>query len=423
MSKPFEERPGFLGDQFEDYRSETNDPAYGWEAFAAAEGAEPTRKYWWWIGAGLLLLVGVFLGAYALMPTEEKIGAVGEADLGREVTVGTVTEALDVEQAGKERISVDGAPPVTQTPDNTTKTSAAQPVQGSADQFLPKAGNEERVAVTERRDDRTIQTEATKRNNRPASLIDRLPLGRVVFAAALPTVDGVTPSPAAPARGQRRAWAVYGGGNVYRTGRGERLLQGEDLTGRYEETGLTGWQAGLSYTVPVGERWTLSAGPELRQLRFRSRLVQRRDNVAIYAPGTVDTIFRDRFTGVDEVVTRDTVTGSVTRRLQQYNSVMTVGLPLEVGHTLRVGPLRWTLSGGLRADYLIGRKGLVLDEEERVVPLAEAATFSGLQWGYRLGTQLELPVLRRRWLYLRGGYDGGLTTGQGEVFTLSIGVK
>ena len=160
----------------------------------------------------------------------------------------------------------------------------------------------------------------------------------------------------------------------------------------------------------------------MRRLRFRTNLTRIERDASIYAPGTVDTIFRNNFTGEERVVTTDTVNGTIRRRFQQFNALTAVGLPVELGYIWPVGRSRVNLSGGLRTDYFVGRSGRTVTEAGAVVPVAERAAYrERWQFGYRLSGQLTVPIARRR-LQIGLLHEGGFRSG-GRVYGVSFGLR
>ena len=138
--------------------------------------------------------------------------------------------------------------------------------------------------------------------------------------------------------------------------------------------------------------WSIGAGLNYTRADYRSEY-NFRGLVPTFRPGTVDTIFRDIYTGDERIVTKDSVDVFVERRERQHLIVDRLGLPVVVGYALPVGRLRLQLGAGVSPTLLRTRGQLVPDRDsDPVRPYGEG----GWLLAGRIEAALALP-LGDRW--------------------------
>ena len=138
--------------------------------------------------------------------------------------------------------------------------------------------------------------------------------------------------------------------------------------------------------------WSLGMGLNYTRADYRSDYTFR-GLVPAFRPGTIDTIFRDIYTGEERIVTKDSVDVFVERRERQHLLIDRIGIPIVACYALPAGPLRLQLGAGVTPTLLRARGQLMPSRDsEPVRPYGEG----GWLLAGRLEAALALP-LSDRW--------------------------
>lgn len=405
------DEPGRLGPLFEEHPSAVNNDELGWDRMG--ERLFPPRKKrrlvaWWWL---LPFLVGGIL--LTLVP--EAISSSGN-EVERERSITTVLDT----PATKPRMADDPQPPIESAttaptsqplltnskPTNTAPVSpAAPPKTEQSDQAKP---NLLEAAST------TPRSEAWATPLLPV----RIKSPEIPVTFDLPALEGAIVS--LPSNRLNTFLEISGGVNYYKRSFSRSFTL--PVTGSYGEEGQAGYQAGFLIGQQLDQRWSLAAGLSLRQQRYRAYL-QREENAKLYRPGTVDTIFRNVFTGEETVVLTDSVGGVRRRTFGHHNRVTTLSIPL-----LLITEEQWDrfhvgLRGGGR--FIIERRevGRTVTRSGEVISLDdELESGANTGWRWQVGGHLRYRLRPKMGLLLRADYQFGSVDEPGLPM-LSLGVR
>jgi len=145
----------------------------------------------------------------------------------------------------------------------------------------------------------------------------------------------------------------------------------------------------------IADRLFLSSGVAYDRYRFRSQFEQSQD-VLLYAPMTVDTIF---FLDGEEVgnTTTDSIAGISTRSFRHHNSYSYLTIPVQLSYQYSVG--RWQVMPVVGGSVAVLRSGSgrLADSNFAVSPVADPrgsrwAYFGQLGLGYSLTDRLDVLV-------------------------------
>ncbi|MFK7937204.1 MAG: hypothetical protein AB8G22_27060 [Saprospiraceae bacterium] len=175
---------------------------------------------------------------------------------------------------------------------------------------------------------------------------------------------------------------ISGGGNAFQPQTILNLTDGD--------TPLTSWQTEVSLQKNVRNKLILNIGIGYEQLLYRFNFQSEQD-VMLYRPNTVDTIFTNPFAGTETVVTTDSVAGIRRQFVQQHNQHRTLRLPLLVGWRLGKGRFFTTLQTGIVPTYRLGSSGLVTNDGKEIIDISELyQTGFGLRIPLKLGLEYRL---------------------------------
>lgn len=155
-----------------------------------------------------------------------------------------------------------------------------------------------------------------------------------------------------------------------------------------------------SYRKPTGKQWRWSAG--LATQRFvRRSILNRTENVNLYRPGTVDTIFRNTDTGAERIVTKDTIPGLQLTAFTGYGRVTLLTLPVAIGWRTAAlgGDIGWDI--GIAPGIMLGRSGRSLSTAGEIESVSDQAAWndqfylglsSQISYNYTLNARISLEA-------------------------------
>lgn len=381
---------GALGKRFHDLPTTPDSPDLAWEAMARhVLSPEPPEEepddrvpvLWWWLAGAVVLLLIALSVWFARGNTAEEVVAVPQviAKTSSADLVPKVVEPTKSLVPGPER--------------ETAGNQVFGPVNAlHRSPSLQKGITESPTAtfLSEKRETRstTPVTEflatvipGSTDTQMESELVDGLPpLNFELF-----TVEASLPSPMVVRKDEPKDSGSSAMLSLQFGGVSFASRYSEGATWLQDENNELSPELSLRYYRPVGKRFFISSGLELRNYRFRTAFESVDTEARIYQPGTVDTIFRNLTSGEERIVTTDTVGGTRTLRFGNDNTVMELGLPLLIGRKWTSGRHDFRLAAGPRLGLVLARTGKTVTETNRIADLEAAPQFSkGLNWAGRL---------------------------------------
>jgi hypothetical protein len=381
--EPFKQR-GALDDKLGRHATTDIPENLSWEQMGPGIRATLNRKkrrrlIIWWLAAGLsagpLLLFGPLQSEETVL-SHFRIDAAGAAD------TATGSQAPHQATAGTDAATMT-VPPAPAAPREKQRPSSPTPATPAA-----RLTNElpEQVASLDRE-----QVPAAVTPSTPLRPTDPL------ATHAPQPIAGTPPLPVAPVAGtadQQEKWHLELGAGFNRYG-----ARGTDTT--YHGQPLNGIEASLLLDRRLGESpYFLRTGLIFQQLTERTDWEEALP-IQIYQPNTPDTIFRNTFTGAEEIVYTDSVAGIRRINIRQHNHLQTFTLPLLISRQWE--RTRWPLAlqAGIDLNWSRWRAGNTIGRNAQLVPASRTGTFST---ALRLEGQVYSPTIAGARLFLRLSY-------------------
>lgn len=152
------------------------------------------------------------------------------------------------------------------------------------------------------------------------------------------------------------------------------------------------------YRRLISNRWYGGIG--LTSRRFvRGSQLNSTEELDLFRPGTVDTIFRNIDTGAERIVTTDTIAGLRTTAFTGYSRITLLTLPISIGwHTPALGgDLGWEV--GLAPGLTLNKSGRVLTNNGEIVSTTDQSNWQdrwylgldvGINYGYAINSRISL---------------------------------
>lgn len=167
-----------------------------------------------------------------------------------------------------------------------------------------------------------------------------------------------------------------------------------------ENTSPLGHRVSLTLGRTIGSTdWSVWYGVELAQYWRKEEVRDERD-ILIYQPNTVDTVYRNNFTGEERIVYTDTVPGRRTINLRLYQQLRSLSIPVMIRKSWS-GEWAAAMQLGVDVNYNRWRAGEAVGPEG--IPVA---TVTEDEWGMatRIGVQLYFPSARYGRFFVGAGY-------------------
>ncbi|MEM9929221.1 MAG: hypothetical protein AAF840_05355 [Bacteroidota bacterium] len=399
---------GALGKRFHDLPTTPDSPDLAWERMARhvlpvenpeEEPRKPRPFIWWWVG-GILLAIGVGLWWLAEEEPRTNISTAEVVPMAKSTVPARPTQELAFSSVRPAKVEMKPTASFSARP-NADHQMAAQAIKAGSTKPQregPEAKLEEKVMATPLEDESTVLTTpvSTVEDFYAVEQVNSLPIAFLSLQEKTLTPGIQRPTMPAPEATGRSTIALTLGVASFQSG-----YEGEAPWLASEQNEWSP-EVALRYERKLGKGWFLSAGPELRNYRFRTAFENTDPNARIYQPGTVDTIFRNLTTGEESIVTTDTVPGVRTRRFGHDNTVLELGISLLLGREWRAGRHVFALSAGPRLGFTLSQDGRTVVGTNRVTDLASAPQFNEsfrfnarLEAGYAFQLTPTLSVLGR----------------------------
>ncbi len=187
-------------------------------------------------------------------------------------------------------------------------------------------------------------------------------------------------------------WQVQlsGGSNVF-----SNIAQTRNQMALAADKTLIGWQANLRLRKYITQSWSVQAGLEVKQLRYKSDFRSDED-VTLNRPNTLDTVFVSFQTREVSSTYRDMVPGLRQRIFLNHNKHTLIKLPLLFGYEIEKSGLGLALQTGLSTQLYRISDGKTIIQSGETILLNDSSLYnSSFQWSYLLESQLSYSVTKR----------------------------
>ena len=179
----------------------------------------------------------------------------------------------------------------------------------------------------------------------------------------------------------------------------------ENQTPSNFELSLTSWQANLRVKRSISKKWHLSTGLQYQSLRYRSSYFSR-EEVNLYRPNTIDTIFSSSITDEKIFSYRDSIPGIITRNFQHYNEYRQLQIPILIGYGFYSNRLGITLQGGANFGIYQFHKGRTLVDPNEIIELSDQTLYKNvLNVSLILEGQLNYQLSTKSYIFTNVGYQ------------------
>lgn len=274
---------------------------------------------------------------------------------------------------------------------NTEIHSDAIPSLSNAPRALPSApAVKKQAAVTPSTEQRPesgtgLSQNLTFLSAPPVSLIPEIPKPLPSdYALFLPQKLPLSPRP-------QSAILFYGGVNRFSSS----FLPFEegDIISQTQRPDRMGFQTGVAVQHPLSPTLFLTTGLELERLRYEVGL-EREENVRLFRPGTIDTLFINSRTGDSTFVFTDSIPGIRSLLLRNTFSTYSIKIPVLLSHRFYLQKVSLDLQGGISVGLFQRNRGLDNEQVQRLLGESDLLSEQGMTLALNGGFQVMYPLAK-----------------------------
>ena len=219
----------------------------------------------------------------------------------------------------------------------------------------------------------------------PVSLIPEipkpLPSDYVLF---LPQKLPLSPRP-------QSAILLYGGVNRFSSS----FLPFEEgeIISQTQRANRMGFQTGVAFQQALSSSLLLSTGLELERLRYEVGM-EKEENVLLFRPGTIDTLFINSRTGDSSFVFTDSIPGIRSLLLRNTFSTYSIKIPVALSHRFYLQALSLDLQGGISVGLFQRNRGLNNEQVQRLLGETDILSEQGLTFSLQGALQVMYPLTK-----------------------------
>lgn len=187
-------------------------------------------------------------------------------------------------------------------------------------------------------------------------------------------------------------WSIglYGGVSRFRSN-----YSGAEATFGDLENNLTGFNTGIRVQRHLKGKYSITLGLEYERLRYRFNR-NSEDQVKLFRPQTVDTIFIGSITGDTTFVYKDYVDGKRITEVQQFNYHTSVNLPILLSYRLVGHKLGFNINAGMNLRYLQQSTGITATANSTLFDIEEETIYKrSVLIGGLMEAQIEYHLFNR----------------------------
>ena len=168
-----------------------------------------------------------------------------------------------------------------------------------------------------------------------------------------------------------------------------------------------GFQMGIAFQQPLSSSLLLSTGLELERLRYEVGM-EKEENVLLFRPGTIDTLFINSRTGDSTFVFTDSIPGIRSLLLRNTFSTYSIKIPVALSHRFYLQALSLDLQGGISVGLFQRNRGLDNEQVQRLLGDTDILPEQGVTFALQGALQVMYPLTKDLQIVGIAGIEKGI---------------